>query len=374
MISTVKIANFKSIQQQTIELRALNVLIGQNGAGKSNFISLFRFLEQLSEQDLQSFVFQNGGIEDYLYNGFETSQEIAIALEFPLPKNTQESNLYRFRIESNGEQFRFVEESVGFWKKDDYSNPWQQEIGHSDTSEANLKQAAATGKHGRVAGYVYRYLTDLRLFHFHDTSDNARSKVPQPIDDVYHFKSEGDNLAPFLLYFRNHHPQEYFRIVETVRLIYPLFQDFVLEESPYAKGKVLLRWRESASGQVFSANQMSDGTLRFVCLATLLTQPPDTSFVPSTIVLDEPELGLHPFAIEVLADLLYKATQSKQVVVATQSANLVNFCQPHDMIVVERDAQGASTFRRLEDQGLEEWLEDYSLGQLWERNLLGGRP
>ncbi len=374
MISNVQITNFKSIQQQTIELRGLNVLIGQNGAGKSNFISLFRFLERLSEKELQSFVFQGGGIEDYLYNGFETSQEIAVGLEFPLPNHNAESNLYKFRIESNGEQFRFAEEKVGFWKQAVYPSPYWQQIGHAGDGEANLKRTATTAEQSRVAAYVYRYLTDLRLFHFHDTSDNAKTKLPQPIEDVYHFKSEGDNLAPFLLYFRDHHPQEYFRIVETVRLIYPLFQDFVLEENPYAKGKVLLRWRESASGQVFSANQMSDGTLRFVCLATLLIQPPNTNFVPNTIVLDEPELGLHPFAIEVLADLLYKATRSKQVVVATQSTNLVNFCQPADMIVVERNSEGASTFRRLDDQNLQEWLEDYSLGQLWERNLLGGRP
>ena len=371
MISIVKIQNFKSIHDQTVELNALNVLIGQNGAGKSNFISLFRFLERLSEQELQSFVFQSGGINDYLYNGYETSQEIAIGLEFPLANDSSESNLYRFTLQSNGEQFRFVNEQVGSWKKAAYAKPWWQAISNSGDSEAYLKRTASIGEHGRVAGYVYRYLTNLRLFHFHDTSDNAKTKVPQPIDDVYHFKSEGDNLAPLLLYFRTHHAQEYFRIVEMVRLIYPLFQDFVLEESPYAKGKILLRWRESTTGQVFSANQMSDGTLRFVCLATLLTQPPGTSFVPSTIVLDEPELGLHPFAIEVLADLLYKATQTKQVVVATQSANLVNFCQPQDMIVVERDSKGESTFHRLNDEELSEWLEEYSLGQLWERNLLG---
>ena len=146
----------------------------------------------------------------------------------------------------------------------------------------------------------------------------------------------------------------------------------MLEESPYARGKVMLRWRERASEQVFTASQISDGTLRFICLATLLTQPPDTTFVPNTIVLDEPELGLHPFAIEVLADLLYKAIQTKQVIVATQSTNLVNFCQPEDLIVVERAPDGASTFRRLDSQALQEWLEEYSLGQLWERNLLGG--
>ena len=147
----------------------------------------------------------------------------------------------------------------------------------------------------------------------------------------------------------------------------PFFRDFVLQ--PEKGDRLRLRWRQSDSGIVFSANQMSDGTLRFVCLATLLLHPQ----LPSLVVLDEPELGLHPFAIVQLAGLLRQASVRSRVLFATQSVTLMNQFALEDLIVVER-ADGASTFNRPDVEKLRGWLDDYSLGELWEKNLIGGRP
>jgi predicted ATPase len=117
---------------------------------------------------------------------------------------------------------------------------------------------------------------------------------------------------------------------------------------------------------------LSDGTLRFICLTTLLLQP--KSLLPDTLLIDEPELGLHPFAINLLADMLQEAAESKQVIVSTQSVELLNAFQPEDVVVVQRE-EDASVFKRLDKAALSDWLaDDYSLGELWKRNILGGRP
>lgn len=372
MIVKLKIENYKSIRDQDVALNHLNLLIGPNGAGKSNFISLFRFLEQLSEQRLHAHVFQGGGINNFLFNGYEASEYIRIYLELARGKNSRQRNTYDFTLLSDGEDFRFEKEKIGYWDARQYAKPKVYRTKPGQEAKLKTVRGDTTGR--KVAKYVYNYLTDLKLFHFHDTSDNAQVKLPQPIEDVHFFKAEAENLAPLLMHFQETHFDCYLRIVEAVRLIYPHFQDFVLEESPLAKDKVVLRWREKHSGQIFSVKQISDGTLRFICLAALLVQPPGTSYVPNTIVLDEPELGLHPFAIQVLAELLQKAAREKQIIIATQSVNLINYFQPENLLIVDRGEKGESTFRRLEDKDYEAWLEDYSLGQLWENNFFGGRP
>lgn len=374
MIYRIGIENFKSIRKQEIQLDQLNVLIGPNGSGKSNFISLFRFLEQLSEQQLSSYVFQSGGINSFLYNGYEESSFLKVYLELLKDNSSRYRNIYEFVITSDGETFRIEDEAFGFQDTEKYPTAKMYPRSTAPSQEAQIKVAPYKDNVYKVASYVYKYLKDLRLFHFHDTSDNTQMKLPQPIEDVYFFKPEGENIAPMLLHFRENHFDYYQRIIENIRLIYPLFHDFVLEESPKAKGKVMLRWQEKTSRQIFTAKQISDGTLRFICLATLLIQPPHTSYVPSTIVLDEPELGLHPFAIQVLSELLQKASANKQIIVATQSVNLINYFRPDDLLIVDRDETGATAFKRLHDEDFESWLEDYSLGQLWENNFFGGRP
>lgn len=377
MLKTIHIQNFKSIQQLDLQLEPLNILIGPNGAGKSNFISLFKFLESLFTERLSEYIPNSGGINNFLFNGFPNSRYFTASLEFEAAEDYKDT--YEFAVNSDGER-HFVGEERLIRKYDNEYN-----TSHSLRMNLQLNPEESIIKKWKqipdssdwvvaAADSILKYFKRPGVFHFHDTSDNAQIKLPQDIEDVYFLKNEAENLAPFLMHLREHHYNVYYQIVETVRLIYPQFSDFELEESPFAKGKVVLRWRESTSGQIFHARQMSDGTLRFICLATLLLQPKDSTYVPPTILLDEPELGLHPFAIQVLADLINKAIQNRQVIIATQSVNLINYFAPKDLIVVERGATGASNFSRKKDEDFEQWLEDYSLGQLWENNFLGGRP
>ncbi|HWZ23149.1 MAG TPA: AAA family ATPase [Cytophagaceae bacterium] len=369
MVSELTIQRYKSILNQKIELRNLNILIGQNGAGKSNLISLFRFLERLSDGQLSDYIFDAGGINNFLFGGYSVSKSFQVKIEFPIEENL--SNLYEFRIDSNGDQYRFGLETVFFWDKAYPSPKWDHITTHG--TESNLKARSRNG--GNYAKYIYDYIKDLKVYHFHDTSDNTDAKLPQDINDVYTFHREGKNIAPFLYYLRDNRPETYQKIVDTVRLVYPKFNDFVLNESSTSKGKIVLAWSEKGMENIYTAKQISDGTLRFICLATaLILEPSDANSVPKTLIIDEPELGLHPFAINILADLIKKASINRQLIIATQSVGLLNNFMPEDLIIVEREKDGSSVFSRKENKDFEVWLDDYSLGQLWENNFLGGRP
>jgi len=373
MIQSIKIANFKSIYRADVQLNNLNILIGQNGAGKSNFISFFKFLERLSEQQLAQYIFQSGGINSFLHKGFEESQEIRFNLELN-SGNPNYLNIYEVKIISDGENYIIDSEEFGYWEKHSYDSPFLNST-HTQSKEARLK-TTANSKYfkNKISQYIYNYLKKLKLFHFHDTSDNAAIKLPQPIDDAYFFKNEGQNLAPYLAFIKSFDYDLYLKIAETIRLVFPSFHDFVLEESPYAKGKIVLRWTEKSSENIYSVKQMSDGTLRFICLVVLLSDTIPNGNQPKTIILDEPELGLHPFAIHILAELIQKTALNRQIIIATQSVNLINHFTPEDLLVVERNEKDQTTFKRVAEENFNSWLEDYTLGQLWENNFFGGRP
>ncbi|NTW44738.1 MAG: AAA family ATPase [Anaerolineaceae bacterium] len=210
--------------------------------------------------------------------------------------------------------------------------------------------------------------TDRFVYQFHNTSDNARIRQKWDVNDNRFLRDDGANLAPFLLRLREMQPKYYARIVETIRQIAPFFADFVLEP---IGNSVLLQWREKNTDIIFGPHQASDGTLRVMALVSLLLQPEQD--LPLVVVLDEPELGLHPYAINILAGLLQSISTHTQIILATQSMTLIDYFEPNQIIVVDRPNR-ESLFRRLEEEPLKEWLEEYSLAELWEKNVLGGRP
>jgi predicted ATPase len=248
-----------------------------------------------------------------------------------------------------------------------HPRPYDRGLGLSQ--ESLLRRAAddANQRTSGIARHVLPILAACRVFHFHDTSPDAPVKRRTDDADNLTLAPDARNLAPLLARLRIDDPKRYQRIIRTVRTVAPFFDDFVLE--PEA-GRMRLRWQEKGLDDVFSADELSDGTLRFICLAALLLQPER----PGTVVLDEPELGLHPFAINQLANLIRSAAvDGRKVVLATQSVTLLSHFEASEVAVVERGARGTQV-SRLNPAGLSEWLDDYSLGELWEKNLLGGRP
>ncbi|MCI0395619.1 MAG: AAA family ATPase [Chloroflexi bacterium] len=362
-LDRIEIAGFKSIKEMDIELRPLNILVGANGAGKSNFISVFNLVSQIVARRLQSFVAQSGGANALLHYGSKITDSIYVQLHFG-------QNGYIFKLAPTVEdRLFFAEETVWFHDHTLYERPYDELLGVGN-EETELVDDFGRGK-TRIGSYVLQALKSWRVYHFHDTSDTAKVKLTGDINDNASLRVDAGNLAAFLYRIQETEPVYYDRIVQTIRLVAPFFDNFLLRPDPLNPNKIRLEWREVGSDSPFGAYVLSDGTLRFICLATLLLQPDET--LPATILIDEPELGLHPYAITLLASLLRSVSTKRQVIVTTQSVTLVNQFAPEDIIIVDRE-EGRSLFTRQSLPQLQDWLDEYSLGELWEKNVIGGRP
>ncbi|MCX7725865.1 MAG: AAA family ATPase [Chitinispirillaceae bacterium] len=363
-LDNIKIENFKSIRTLNLDLNSLNVFIGANGSGKSNFIGIFKFLNKIINRELQTYTGQCGGADAILHYGRKRSDHLSVELSF-----SEKVNGYRVKlVPTVDDRFVFAEEEVWFHDKK-YSEPYRKNLG-SGHSESILKDISEK-RIGRIAKYVIETLKEWKVYHFHDTSESAKVKQNCNISNNVFLMSDAGNLAAFLYHLKENYPQHYKIIEDTVRLVAPFFGEFYLAPLRENKEKIILRWREKNEENIFNASALSDGTLRFICLATLLLQPE----LPSVVILDEPELGLHPYAITLLGDLVRAASHRTQLIIATQSVTFVNQFGLDDLFVVERDIrEGDTTINKLDREKIKEWLDDFSLGELWEKNVLGGRP
>lgn len=356
----LRVAGFKSIRDQEIDLRSLNLLIGANGAGKSNLIAVFELLHEIVAERLQVYVGKAGGAEPFLYFGSKTTEDVRLRLDFG-------DNAYECTLLHSVDSLIFGEEGIHYRGRG-FARPVSTMLG-SGHEETRLNEESRKRSRKTVADHVLEAVESWRVYHFHDTSASARMKKTGDLEDNEYLREDAANLAAFLYRLERKEPDVYRNIVDTVRMVAPFFADFRLRPSRLNEDKIRLEWQERGSDAYFNAHALSDGTLRFICLATLLLQPDP----PTTILLDEPELGLHPAAITVLAGLLGSASTKTQIVASTQSVTLVNQFEPEDLLVVDRRGP-ESVFRRLSEAEIDSWLDDYSLGELWEKNVLGGRP
>lgn len=359
-LKRIEIAGFKSLRELKLDLRPLNVLIGANGAGKSNFVSLFAMLQQMVLRNFQLYVATKGGANALLHFGHKQTDRIALQLSF---EHNDYSCVWTPTVD---ERLVFAEETCGGY--DDHAQYHNESLGIGH-QESKLSEARQPEKRLAVAATVLENLQSWRVYHFHDTSETAQVKKIGDLNGNLYLRPDAGNLAALLFRLQHSHAGHYEAIRDTVRMVAPFFDDFILRPLPENANKIQLEWRERGSDYPFLAHHLSDGTLRFICLATLLLQP----WLPSTIIIDEPELGLHPYAINVLAALMRSAATRSQVIVCTQSVTLVNQFSPEDLLIVEREA-GATTIAPIASQRLATWLEEYSLGELWEKNVIGGRP
>ena len=329
----ITIKGFKSIASiEKLKLGPINVLIGANGSGKSNFLEVFRLLQAVSEGGLHNYVGRTGGAEKILHFGYGTTAEIVIGLRFSRP-NIEVG----IALSSTAADSLFLVEET--YTGESVAPPWL------------VSQATAW-----------------RVYHLHDTS---RLRITADVPDNRFLRDNGSNLAALLYYLREKHCDSYNLIRGTVRSAAPFFDDFRLEPEKLNPDTIRLEWKHRISGQYFGASSLSDGTLRFIALAVLFLQPVFDR--PPVILVDEPELGLHPHAIVLLASMVRHASVDTQVIVSTQSSRLLDHFEPNEVLVADR-VDGGTQITRLDPERLAKWLEDYSLGQLWEKNELEGGP
>lgn len=366
-VNQIEIAGFKSIREAKLDLKPLNVFIGPNGAGKSNFIGVFKLLHRIVEQKLGVYVGEQGGANSLLHFGRKRTQKISLRLHFADGRNS-----YGCVLKPNAEDNLFFQDEwcaySGTFTRSGYKASDYTIKLATGGRETKLLQEAETHK-GGIAAHVRDDFRSWRLYHFHDTSASAGVKQTGDLSDNRYLRDDASNLAAFLYQLQQTEKANYNNIVGAVRRVAPFFENFVLAPSKLNPEKIRLEWKEMGSDEYFNASALSDGTLRFTCLATLLLQPS----LPSAVLIDEPELGLHPAAITLLAELLRSTSKRSQVIVSTQSVTLVNQLAPDEVVVVEHH-DNTSSFQRLDEEQLKDWIGDYGLGELWEKNLVGGRP
>ncbi|WNY28259.1 hypothetical protein MmiEs2_04430 [Methanimicrococcus stummii] len=360
-ITNISISGFKSIKATKVELKNLNVLIGSNGAGKSNFISIFDMLQSIIDEKLKVYVGVNG--RNSLLYTYKDKKAEEINVEFRFGNNGYNFSL----IPTSDHNLIFQEESFYWNLIGNYYLP-------AGGTESNWKKGTGTD----IDAFIQPIFNNLkwRIFHFHDVGNNAPVKQQCRINDNIEFTTNARNIAAFLYRLKNSQDetekQSYTQIVNFIRYIAPFFEDFILVPSRHNSDLIYLEWKSWESDIPFGVSQLSDGTIRFICLAVLLLQP--EKLQPETIIIDEPELGLHPAAIAALGSLIQTVSQNKQIIISTQSVELLDQFNAEDIIVVDR-VDNSSVFRRLDSKELKIWLEDdYSLSELWNKNIIGGRP
>lgn len=364
-IDRISLKGFKSIRElDRLPLGPVNVLIGANGCGKSNFVSFFTLLREIVEGRMEHAVNKGGGADAHLHLGPKVTNAIEARLSFS-------PNAYSFALEPTVDnRLIFRAEEIDYLPPLNSSHlPVSRPLGKGH-AESKLRAHAQNGPNQAIAKHIYRSVASWTVYHFHDTSDTAGMRRNCLVRDNERLARDASNLAAFLFRLRDESPRNYALIIDTIQLVAPYFDEFKLNpKKRQADPQIQLEWSQKSSEYAFHPSQLSDGTLRFMALATALLQPDP----PATILIDEPELGLHPYALDVLGNLILQVQERAQVIVSTQSALLLNCFDADQVIVVERK-EGESVFRRLEDAELSNWLEDYTLGELWQKNVYGGSP
>jgi predicted ATPase len=359
MLQYIKIEGFKSIKTMELELKPINVFIGSNGSGKSNFIAFFKLVNAIFNKQLQRFVIQEKA-DNLLYFGRKRTQSLYGKMIFAT--DDENNNAYLFELNQTREGGLYIQREASGYKvskEDDFRGYY----GTQDIEESHIPDSTSFRDK-----YLRNYLKNLQIYHFHDTSATSMLRKECDIEDNLYLKPDGRNLPAFLYYLQEEHPKTFKRLEKTIKMVAPYIDHLLLEPSRLNKREIELRWVEKEDLQSnFSAYQLSDGTLRFIALATVLMQPEP----PEVIIIDEPELGLHPQAISKLAGLIQSASAKTQIIISTQSVNLIDCFDPEDIVTVDRsEEEKQSIFRRLETKPLRKWLEEYSLGDLWQRNII----
>lgn len=371
-IESVRIRGFRSLADVELSnLQNANVLIGANGSGKSNFIRFFEMMSwMLRSRRLGEFVERHGGADDQLYGG----NSVTPRMEGELALRTEKGrNDYRFTLShAHPDRFIFTEEAYRF-SATHYATdaPWQYVTsGHREAGIVDVAQAwSSVGPNPVIARVIVHLLKGCQVFQFHDTSDTSNFKKRWDAEDNNYLRTHGGNLAAVLHRLEEEDVKRFDLICRHVRRALPVFDRFQVDES---YGKVSLRWKASGTDKTFGAHLTSDGSLRFFALVTLLNLP--SEMLPDVLLLDEPELGLHPAAIALVGGMIKSLAMDRQIIVATQSPLLVDAFDLDDIVVLElRD--GRTMFRRPDPEGYKRWLDEgFMPGEMWQKNLIGGRP
>ena len=360
-LERVTITGFKSIDSISVKLKpGLNILIGANGSGKSNFIETFAFVHTMVSQRLQRYVADKGGADAILHFGRDTTNSMHIKLEYFVEVEDNIIRAYEVHLRPNEQDKLFITSEISHYHdRDKYPDSYDNPIARNQ-----FESGLADDTH-RTSREMLDILNAYRIYHFHDASPSSPPRRQSKRADSQYLKSNGSNLAAWLYHLKEMHSESFDLIESLVRQVSPFFGAFVLRTTDSAGLHIRLEWEARDRDDHFDVAAMSDGTVRFICLACLLLQPNP----PPLILIDEPELGLHPKAVTILAGMLRSASAATQLIVSTQSVTLVNHFDRSHVWCVDHIDDGTS-LRSLANKRLIGWLEGYGVGDAWENNLV----
>ncbi|MDO5844457.1 MAG: AAA family ATPase [Methanocorpusculum sp.] len=322
-LKKIIIEGYKSIKSTEIEFGDINIILGANSVGKSNIMSVIELIKSVYEGTLEKLIKESGGANAYFHYGTKNTARIKLQMIFADKK-------YELSIKSS------ADDSV--------------EIEYETFSKISPRK-----------------LYPIVLYHFHDTGKYSPLKKSCDSGNCNYLYADGSNFPAVLYRIKNEAPDNFEKIIDTIRLVYPEFENFIFDISD---GNISIRWSDSTVKNFeYPISAMSDGTLRFAAISTLMLQPSP----PELIMIDEPELGLHPFAINVLSDLIHMASLNSQILISTQSIQLINNFEAFDILIAEY-TNGGTVITRPNLEELEDWLKKYSIGEIWQRNVFGGNP
>lgn len=364
-LKSIEIRGFKSIPYDKplkLEIGDINILLGANGAGKSNITSFFKLLEFMMKGKLQRYIAESGTNRKFLYYGAKKTPTMSAKISI---EESKQKLSYGFSLTSAIPD-RLILTSEEIESGLDNNGKSNVEHLHSDYNESGLIAATEPEKQ-----MLRTLLGSCKVYQFSDSSQMSPMRQSSAVDTSHYLQSGANNLASYLYYLRNNYPESFRRITGYVRDVVPQFHEFYLEPEG---GNISLKWVDnSVNDYVLSVDQLSDGSIRFIALATLLMQP--NEMMPFVIVIDEPELGLHPYAIDQLNEMIMDASKHAQIIVATQSTAVLDSFRADDVTIIEHDSiAGGTIANRLSEEEYHDWLEEYTLSELWNKNIIGGRP
>lgn len=364
-LNSIEIQGFKSIPFKNplkLDFGDINILLGANGAGKSNIVSFFRMLGYMMNGNFQRFVAESGTNQKFLYYGAKKTPSLSSSLLF---ETSDSYDTYSFSLsKAIPDRLIFTSESIEHKNKSD-----DETIQY--TLQPTFNESALIISNCDTAIAIRNLIGSCKVYQFSDSSQSSPMRQSAPLESAYYLQSEANNIASFLYLLKHSYSVSYRRIVEYVRDVVPQFHDFYLEP---LNGYISLKWIDTSSNDyILSADQLSDGSIRFIALATLLLQPEE--LMPFVIIIDEPELGLHPYAVGQLNEMIKDASHHAQIIIATQSTAILDGFSANDVTVIERDSTIPGTIaQKLSEENYHDWLEEYTLSELWNKNIIGGRP
>lgn len=368
-IESINISGFKSLKDINLSLGKSNLLIGSNGSGKSNILSFIKMLKFMHDYRLGEFVVQQGGANDLLFGGIRTTNKLKAVIGIRTKNGPIK---YEFTLKKIPNDVLFYDKEIYTYEKDGKTESIEIGIGNNDPIVGNTisrENYPINSFAKKIVKTISQFLKNLIIYHFNDTSEKSNFNIRSDYQDNNFLHPDGGNLAAILYRLEQEERKRYDLIFNQIARVLPVFDRFIIEES---YGKVLLRWKAKGMDKTFGAHQTSDGSLRFFALVTLLNLPKE--MLPNVILLDEPELGLHPKAVVLIGNMINRVSNHVQTIVATQSPLLIDQFEIEEITVLDLE-KGCTKCRKLKLEEYRHWLDDeFSIGDLWLKNVIGGRP